>query len=196
MGLLLEFFIAFFGVPWLVWKLLSKKAGGSNPAVNLEKYRIERDTFIRRYEATPEEYEKARDIVRAGMNGDPNLQNMIQDDMRFVFGPNTRIFENGKFVPKNERAFGKYSPQGFLHALGYELTIMLLLAKNGKVPPYAQTGSLNHDFQLGFPEEIKFLQRVEQTLHQHGVPAQFILKNKYNYFELRYDAGPDAKKAW
>lgn len=194
MGLLLEFFIAFFGIPLFIGKLISKKYLVSDKDFNASQYRDEFNSFVNRYEATREEYDKASSVIKAGFTGDRTLQNIVQDDMYYVFGHDTRIFEDGKFTPKNERAFGKYD-SGF-SAHGYDLMQMLLLAKSGKIPPYARAGSLNHSFQLGYPEEIRFLQRIEQTLHQHGVPAQYVLKNAYQYFELQRGFDPSAKKAW
>lgn len=176
--------------------MISQKNEKSNSGINIAQYRSDYNNFVSRYEATEEEYSEVNKMLNVRSDGDNTLQRLLQEDMFYIFGQGTRIFENGKFSPQNERVFGKYSPQGFLHAHGYDLMKMLLLAKRGKVPPYSAVGSLNHSFQLGFPEEIRFLQRVEQTLHQHGVPVQYVLKDDYNYFELRRDIRPGDRKAW
>lgn len=202
MALLLEFFIAFFGVPWLIAKLAGQKMHRSADPRNSPYSRSLRE-FGERYTATDAEYEMASRFARTGHPPDEvrnypalcgrTLTELIRDDMIFVYGQHPRVLEGGVFDPRKDVMFcgqGKY-----IAGNGFDLLTMLLLAKIGKIPPRPYFGSFLGKMSLR-DNEKKLLHRIEQTLHSNGVGSQFVLDQTGWYFQHKHEVDLHDKKAW
>ena len=221
MALLLEFFIGIFGIPWLIWKTLGAKNRVLAGRRAQEAYQERSRAYSSAYEASSEEFALAKDIISRrvayntkGLSG-PNVAilrrmreylglyadsfvSLIKDDIEYVFGQDSKIITDGEYTPRNNKYFVRKIGTPYYH--GEDLMLMLILAKMGKIPPYLTYGSTSSKFDTIDNVECRFLRRIEQTLRQHGVPADFVMVTRAGdtrYFRHRQCTPQDrGEKAW